>query len=175
MAPGVFHVYGHCVWAAKELFRDDADRMTFLRELARASAKAHWTCIGYCLMRSHYHLVLDVDEGALPVGMHSLNFRYACSFNMRYAMKGHVFGARYDSRRIQGATQLLRTYRYVMRNPLEVGLCVDPEDWPWSSHAGTVGLVEPVSFVDPSSVLEAIGGETADAARSLLRDYVALS
>jgi hypothetical protein len=40
-AAGLFHVYTHSVWAA-ELFRDDRDRGVFLRELARAGAKAQW-------------------------------------------------------------------------------------------------------------------------------------
>ena len=35
MSAGTFHVYSHSVWAA-ELFRDDRDRMAFLRELLEA-------------------------------------------------------------------------------------------------------------------------------------------
>ena len=50
-AAGTFHVYTHCVWASKSLFRDDIDRLAFKRELARATAKSGWTCIGYCLIR----------------------------------------------------------------------------------------------------------------------------
>src|SRR5437870_204911 len=79
-AAGLFHVYTHSVWAA-ELFRDDRDRVVFVRELSRAVNKAQWICVGFCLMRTHYHLVLDVDDGALPTGMHALNFRYAIEFN----------------------------------------------------------------------------------------------
>jgi hypothetical protein len=74
-AAGLFHVYTHSVWAA-ELFRDDRDRGAFLRELVIAGAKV---------------------QDALPIGMHSLNFRHAVEFNRRHGMKGHVLGARYDS------------------------------------------------------------------------------
>jgi hypothetical protein len=42
---GLFHVYTHSVWAA-ELFRNDRDRVVFLRELVRAIEKAGWTCVG---------------------------------------------------------------------------------------------------------------------------------
>ncbi|HZD87831.1 MAG TPA: hypothetical protein VE088_07490, partial [Gaiellaceae bacterium] len=83
VAPGVFHVWAHSV-RDEALFRDDLDRMAFLRELARAGAKAGWRCIAYCLMDTHYHLILEVDAGVLPDGMHSLNFRYACWFNQRH-------------------------------------------------------------------------------------------
>jgi len=172
---GVFHVYTHCVWASAWLFRDDADRLTFKRELARTTVKSGWTCIGYCLMRSHYHLIVEVDAGVLPNAMHALNFRYACQYNARHAMKGHVFGARYDSPRIRDEEHLLRTYRYVMRNPVDAGRCANPEDWEWSSHAGTIGLREAETFVDATAVIKTIGGDSIDAARERLREYVALA
>lgn len=103
MGAGTFHVYSHSVWAA-ELFRDDRDRMVFLRELARAGDKARWLCLGFCLLGSHYHLLIDVDDDSLPVGMHSLNFRHAVGFNIRHRMKdtssGHAttrFGSKTTS------------------------------------------------------------------------------
>lgn len=157
LAAGLFHVYSHSVWAA-ELFRDDRDRMVFLRELARAGDKARWLCLAFCLMTSHYHLLVDVDDGVLPVGMHSLNFRHAVAFNVRHRMKGHVLGARYDSVRIKDDNQLLTTFRYIMRNPVEAGLCEKPEDWPWSSYAATIGLAEPHSFMNPSRILGCFEG-----------------
>jgi hypothetical protein len=68
-------------------------------------------------------------------------------------MKGHVLGARYDSVRIEDEAHLLDGYRYVVRNPVEAGLCATPEAWPWSSYAGTIGLAEPHSFVDSSRII----------------------
>jgi REP-associated tyrosine transposase len=170
LAAGLFHVYSHSVWAA-ELYRDDRDRLVFLREIARAVDKAQWLCLGFCLLGTHYHLLLDVDEDALPVGMHSLNFRHAMAFNARHRMKGHVLGARYDSVRIRDDDQLLAAFRYVMRNPVEAGLVERPEDWPWSSYAATIGLAEQHSFVNPSRILGSFGGPPELAAASL-RDFV---
>jgi len=170
VAAGLFHVYSHSVWAA-ELYRDDRDRIVFLRELARACDKTSWSCLGFCVLGSHYHLLLDVDDGALPVGMHSLNFRHAVVFNVRHGMKGHVLGARYDSVRIQNDEHLLAVSRYVMRNPVEAGLCENPEDWPWSSYAATIGLTEPHSFVNPSRILGCFDGPP-ELARARLRAFV---
>src|SRR6266403_2012421 len=130
-AAGLFHVYTHSVWSA-ELFRDDRDRVVFLRELAGAIDKAEWTCVGFCLMKTHDHFVLDVDDDALPLGMHALSFRFAVEFNRRHRMKGHVLGARYDAVRIRDGTHLLDAYRYVARNPVEAGMCEAAEDWRWS-------------------------------------------
>jgi putative transposase len=170
-AAGQFHVYSHSVWAAG-LFRDDRDRTVFLRELARAGAKAQWSCIGFCLMTTHYHVIFDVDNDALPIGMHSLNFRYAVQFNKRHRMKGHVLGARYDSVRIEDDSHLLGAYRYVMRNPVEAGICPTAEAWKWSSFGAAVGDADPIGFVDPSTVLSSFDA-SREIAAARLRAFVA--
>lgn len=160
-------MYTHCVWAADELYRDDVDRVTFLRELVRAGGKVEWDCLAFCLMDTHYHLLLEVDDGALPRGMHSLNFRYAMQFNNRYAMRGHVMGARYDAVRIEDDGHLLNAFKYVVSNPVEAGRVQSPADWPWSSYAGTVGPAEPHTFVADGRVLAAIGTTSARAIQAL--------
>jgi putative transposase len=171
VGPGFFHVYTHAVWAADALFRDDDDRRTFLREPTLAGSRTGWTCLGYCLMTTHYHLVLEVGTGVLPRGMHSLNFRYASWFNFRHAMKGHVHGRRYGARRLVDEDDLLGAYKYMARNPVEAGLCRLPEDWPWSSYRAAIGLTRGESFVDPRAVLAAFAAPL-EVSRARLRRFV---
>lgn len=172
LAAGTFHVYTHCVWAARGYFRDDLDRTIFLRELARAIARFGWTCIGFCLVGTHYHLLLEVGDGALARGMQSLNWRYARQFNARYGLRGHVQFDRYGSRRIQDDPDLVGAYRYVMQNPVEAFLVDSPESWQWSSYAGTLGLEEQHDFVDPSLVLACFDAPSRESAVAQLRDSV---
>lgn len=150
---GAFHIFTHCVWAASAHFRDDLDRMEFLRGLARVTATFEWRCMGFCLMRTHYHLVVEVGDGVLPVAMQSLNHGYACHFNRRHGLRGHVQSGRYGSRRITGQDDLVGTYAYAMNNPVEAGLCSKASFWPWSSFRGTIGLKEQSSFIDDGPVL----------------------
>jgi putative transposase len=150
---GMFHVWTHCVWAAPAHYRDDIDRMSFLRRLARVTAKHRWRCMGYCLMQTHYHLVLEVGDGTLPAAMHSLNHGYARDFNRRHGMRGHVQSRRYGSRRVDEGGDLLVAYAYAMNNPVEAGLCDTASNWQWSSFRGTLGLTERSSFVDDGPVL----------------------
>jgi REP element-mobilizing transposase RayT len=164
-------VFTHCVWAAPAYFRDDVDRMVFLRELGRATAKFDWKCIAHCLLDTHAHLVLGVEDGALARGMQSLNWRYAIQFNQRHKLRGHVQFERYGARRIEGDSDLLTTFRYVARNPVEAKLCTTPQTWPWSSYAGTVGLLEPNSFVDARQVLDCFEC-SPERAVARLRDFV---
>src|SRR5690348_3598286 len=114
LSQGIFHVWTHCVWAADAYYRDDLDRLDFLRRLARVSTEMEWRCMGFCLMRTHYHLILELADGVLPVAMQSLNHGYAWTFNRRHGMRGHVQSRRYGSRRITGSEDLLNTYAYAM-------------------------------------------------------------
>ncbi len=168
-AAGRFHVFTHCVWAARGLFHDEIDRLTFLRHLARVTAKVGWSCIAFCEMTSHYHLIVDVDDGVLPVAMHALNLAYARDFNRRHELRGHVQFRRYGSKRIENGIQLLDTFDYVALNPVEGGLCATPGEWPWSSYAGTVGLAPAHSFVDAGPILECFGGPGVDPRLTLRR------
>lgn len=155
---GIFHVYTHCVWAVQNLYRDDIDRAEFLRHLAAAAAaRPGWACLLYVLMGSHYHLIVQVEDDVLPRLMHRINLAYARHHNRRYALRGHVQYWRYSSRRIEDDDDLVNTYAYVANNPVEAGLCAAPADWPWSSYAGTIGVAELASFVDPARVLASFG------------------
>lgn len=145
---GFFHVFTHCVWAAPAHYRDEVDRLTFLRRLALVTTKFQWRCMGYCLMGTHYHLIVEVQDGTLPLAMHALNHGYARDFNRRHGLRGHVQSGPYGSRRIPGPEGLVGAYAYVMNNPVEAGLCSRASHWPWSSFRGTLGLAEPTTFVD---------------------------
>lgn len=109
---GIFHIYTHCVWAVPKLYRDDVDRLEFLRRVA-AAARPGWTCLQYVLMGTHYHLMAHVEDGVLPRAMHWINLGYARYHNRRYALRGHVQYWRYGARRIEDDTDLIRTYAYI--------------------------------------------------------------
>jgi REP element-mobilizing transposase RayT len=168
---GIFHIYTHCVWGVPDLYRDDTDRLEFLRELAEVTSRFGLTCISFCLMRSHYHLIIHVEDKILPTAMQRLNHPYAIGFNKRYGLRGHVQFDRYGSRRITDENDLLQTNAYVANNPVEAGLCEKAEHWQWSSHAGTLGLAPAHSFVDASLVLKCFRWPEVDP-RAALRDYV---
>ena len=167
---GLFHVHAHSV-RSDALFRDDLDRISFLRELARAGEKHGWTCMAYCLMTTHYHLVVEVRDGALPVGMHAVNARYAAGFNRRHRTRGHVLERRYESRRITSFADLLGVYAYVVLNPVKAGLCAHPRLWVWSSYWVTIAENPPRTFVDAGVVLRGLGA-TRERAVAVLRAFV---
>jgi putative transposase len=168
---GLFHIYTHCVWAAGALYRDDVDRLEFLRHLAEVTRKTGWDCLGYCLLKTHYHLIVRVDDGVMPRAMHRLNLAYARHYNRRHRLRGRVQFAPYGSRRLHDEGELLVAFAYVANNPVKGGLCRSPAAWPWSSYAGTVGTAGLSAFVDPREVLRVFDSGWTDP-RLALRAFV---
>jgi REP element-mobilizing transposase RayT len=160
------------VWGYPNLFADDIDRLEFLRHLGRVSSRDGCTCIAFCLMDNHHHLIVEVDAGVLSLAMRDLNWAYARAFNGRQGLRGHVQFDRYGARRIIDTADLLGRYAYVANNPVDAGLCDLAEEWLWSSHGGTIGTRLPSSFVDPTRVLAAF--RLSPDPREALRRYVDL-
>jgi REP element-mobilizing transposase RayT len=72
---GLYHVTGRAVFDSP-LFADDDDRRVFLWLMRRALGEFHVECLGYCLMGTHYHLLLAGTRADLSQAMHRLNGRY---------------------------------------------------------------------------------------------------
>ncbi|HEY2373129.1 MAG TPA: transposase [Gaiellaceae bacterium] len=167
---GIYHVTRRSAGPV-DMFRDDVDRTDFCNRLDRAIGRFDWLCHAFCLMSTHYHLLLEVDEDALQPGMRVLNGCYAQQFNRRWARSGHLKGGPYGAARIETEEHLLGCVRYIARNPVEAGLCVHPADWYWSSYRGCAGYDDGFRFVTNEFILSLFHENRARAQR-LLRAFV---
>ena len=111
---------------------DDADRRLFLKLLVRTTKRCGWELQAFCLMTTHYHLVVTTPVRRLSAGMQWLNGVYAQRFNRRYERFGHLFAGRYGARSIESEDYLGRACEYVLLNPVRAGLCERAADWPWN-------------------------------------------
>jgi putative transposase len=137
--PGFYHVVARGN-NKQRIYRVRSDRELFLVTLDRISTKYGWTIYAYCLMRNHYHLVIEIGDRGLAAGMCELNTAYAREFNKRHGKINHLFGKRYWSDRLADDRRLLNTIRYVLLNPRRAGREGALEGYPWSSYAATIGL-----------------------------------
>lgn len=128
---GLFHVAARAVERTPAFF-DDVDRIGFLRLLGECVRRFEWDMYAYCLMTTHYHLVLRAAREALSEGMRRLNGLHARRVNLRFDRRGHLFGARYSSWLVESEEYADAVCRYVLLNPVRAGLCERPEDWRWS-------------------------------------------
>jgi hypothetical protein len=96
---------------------------------------------------------------------------YAQEFNRRHGRYGHLRAEPFKLRPVFGDGALRRVVAYVANNPVEAGLCELPQDWVWSSYAGSAGYRPQFPFVDDSRLLRSIHDDV-DKARQLLREIV---
>jgi putative transposase len=132
------------------------DREVFIGLIARVVRVYGWRCHAYCLMGNHFHLVVDTPGANLAAGMQYLKGVYAQWFNRFKGREGALFERRYWDRIAASELHVLELARYVALNPVRAGLCRAPEEWRWSSHAATAGLVRAPQFLT-SDVLEWFG------------------
>ncbi|HET7568271.1 MAG TPA: transposase [Gaiellaceae bacterium] len=156
-APGIHHAWVNAT-GKEAYYVDDVDRVAWIRQLVRVVDRYGWTCIAFCQVTTHVHLIVETPDFSLPLGMKQLNLAYSRHFNERHARTGQFVRRRYGNRRIVSGSDLLGTYAYVVLNAVEAGLCPRPEDWRWSSYATTLGIANDFPFVDASRVLAEAGG-----------------
>jgi REP element-mobilizing transposase RayT len=122
---GLFHIATRAVERTPAFF-DDVDRIGFLRLLGECVRRFDWDMYAYCLMTTHYHLVLRAAQDALSEGMQRLNGLHARRVNLRIGRRGHLFGARFSSWTIESDEYAAAACRYVLLNPVRAGLCERP-------------------------------------------------
>jgi len=152
------------------MFLDDRDRRRFCELLAKTIRTHRWVCRAFCLMTTHYHLLVDVEDNALQPGMHSINGPYAQRFNARHGRSGHLRGDRYRAREVRSDGHMLYLVRYISLNPVKAGFCERPSEWRWGSYRGLAGLDAGFRFVQHARLRSLFGPDPGSAAR--LRGYV---
>lgn len=144
-----YHVYarGH---GRQKIFRDDEDYRVFLNLLKRhlsteevadkygkpyAHLRGQVELLCYCLMESHFHLLLYQEEkGAMSRLMRGVMTSYSGYFNKKYDTSGALFESRYKASLISSDAYLMHISRYIHLNP---------KDWrayPYSSISAYFGI-----------------------------------
>ena len=156
-APGVRHVWVNAT-GSERYYVDNVDRIAWIRLLTNVLERFGWGCIAFCQLSTHVHLIVDVPDTSLPLGMKQLNMLYSTDFNARHDRVGQFVRRRYGSRRIADGLDLVATYSYVALNPVRAGLCPLPEDWRWSSYATSLRISNDFPFADASLAVAEAGG-----------------
>ena len=82
----IHHVTGHSL-RSLDAFPDGAACRGFLTLLANAAAALRWNVLAYCLLSTHYHLLVETELPNLGVGMRRLQGRHASRLNRRLASR----------------------------------------------------------------------------------------
>lgn len=157
LAPGLRHVWVNAT-GHERYYVDNDDRLVWIQLLTNVLDRFGWKCVAFCQLSTHVHLIIDVPDTSLPVGMKQLNMAYSRDFNDRHDRGGQFVRRRYGSRRVSHGRDLVSAYAYVVLNPVSAGLCPRPEDWRWSSYGTTLRISNDFPFVDASLAVAEAGG-----------------
>lgn len=131
------------------IVRTTIDFIHLLGRVREVTKRIDWQILSWCLMTTHYHLVVVVGRNArVPWAMQLLNGLYAREFNARYRRRGHLFRERYSGTLVETDFHLEGTIPYVLENPVRAGLVKRVEDWPWSGD----GRLQPRFIPATSSI-----------------------
>ena len=130
---GIYHVMirGN---ERKDIFLDGEDREKFIDTLAQKKKGGEYILYAYCLMDNHVHLVIKEGNDSISRTMKRINTSYAYYYNKKYDRIGHVFQDRYRSEAVENEGYLVSVIRYVHNNPTKAGVCVNAEQYSWSSY-----------------------------------------
>jgi putative transposase len=149
--------------AKQKIFLNKDDFNHFLTILCKVTKRYHLILHCYCLMHSHYHLLIKTPEGNLSQGIRQLSGTYTQHFHKKYQTVGHLFQGRCKSILVAKENHLLELSRYISLNPLRANLVEDPKDWPWSSYLPFIGLAQGISCLSTSWILSQLGADQKSA------------
>lgn len=153
------------------MFPDACHREQFLRLLRSEMLRSDWTCLGYALMSTHYHVILRLEKPALSSGFQRLNSQYARWFNTTHSRTGALWQRRFFDVLVESDFQLLELQRYLAHNATRASIAAAPEDWPYCHYGALIGVHPPDDLVAEDEIL-ALFSHDERRARARVREFV---
>lgn len=143
-------------------FFGDVDFRVYLRFLETYSSAAGCDVHAYALMTNHTHLLVtpaSADSAAKLMKALAQNFTHY--MNRRHQRTGSLWEGRYWSGHVGEPDYLMRSLRYIERNPMDAGMCDEPDGYPWTSYAVNAGLAQS-TLVKPHPCCAGFGSTKED-------------
>ena len=141
----------------EDIYLDEEDRKLFMIVLGECCDLFNWSVHSWCQMTNHYHLLIETPDANLSKGMRYLNGVYTQRFNRSHSRKGHLFQGRYKAILVDKDEYLQELSRYIVLNPVRVGMVEGAEDWLWSSYSAITRMKPCPSWFDREWVLSCFG------------------
>ena len=153
---GVYHIMLRGI-NRQTIFEDDEDNEKFLEILGLCKTLSGFELYSYCLMGNHIHILLKTINEDLDLIFKRIGVRYVYWYNRKYKRTGHLFQDRFRSEPVCDDTYFLTVLRYIHRNPIKAKLCVNPDEYKWSSYKEYINKNYGNRIVDTAFALDMIG------------------
>ena len=131
--PGAWHHVMNRGVARRTVFEDRGDVRAFLALLAREVRAERVELHAYCVMTTHYHLLVRSLLGDLAGTMMRVQRDYVRRFNRQRRRDGPLLRGRYRSRRADSELYRRLLVRYIDFNPVEARIVARPALYPFGS------------------------------------------
>ncbi|MBP8972321.1 MAG: transposase [Anaerolineae bacterium] len=171
------------------VFFEDDNYLFFLRGMKHYLPPV-LSIIAYCLMPTHYHLLVRVKGEAersktsevcqtsevstqVSRAMQKLLISYTKAINTRFERVGGLFQGAFRAKLVTSEAYLLHLCRYIHANPVKDGLVADPADWPYSNYLEWIEERQGM-LVDRAFIRDLLpdAERPAEAYRVLVADYL---
>lgn len=116
--------------------------------------------ISFCIMPNHFHIMVNqLVEGGLAKYMQKVLTAYTMYYNKKYNKTGHVFQGKYKSVFIEDDEQLVYTFIYIHKNPIDID--EDIFKYQWSSLADFLDTNRWGTYLKPEIVTDRYGANLA--------------
>jgi REP element-mobilizing transposase RayT len=136
---------------------DDRDAEWLLEDVAKTAERYRWDVLAWCVMSTHYHLVLRMPNGGFSEGFQQINGNHSRRTNRRWDRKAHLFQNRPFALEVKTQAHLVSAILYVLRNPIEAGICKHASHWPHSSYRATAGTAPAPTWLNRDTLRELFG------------------
>jgi len=154
----------------ESIFEEKSDYSAFLELLQETIEIFHIKIAAFCLMKNHYHLLIQTPEANISRSMRHINSVYTQRFNKAHGYDGQLFRGRYKSILVDTDSYLLQVMRYIHRNPISAGL-IETLNYPWSSHKAYLSVAKKWDWVNSDQILKMLS-RTKSLQKDVYRDFV---
>jgi REP element-mobilizing transposase RayT len=119
--------------ARRRVFEQPGEMRAFMALVALEVRAGRLEVHAYCLMPTHFHLLVRSPRGELSMAMCQLENRYVRWFNRRHRRDGPLFRGRFRSRASPDAGYRRILVRYIDQNPVAARIVTDPGQYPFGS------------------------------------------
>lgn len=137
--PGSWHHVVNRAIAKRPYFETRGDQRYFLAQLAAEVRSGRIEVHAFCLMTTHFHLLLRSPIGELSEAMRRIQNRYSRRFNRLRRRDGPLIRARFFSKRADTDLYRRAIVRYIDINPVRAGLVRKSAEHEFGSARAYVG------------------------------------
>lgn len=135
--PGTFHHVFNRGIARRTMFESRQDKRMFLALIARSVRRGDIRIHSFCLLSTHYHLLVESVVGRLDLAMQYVQTGYSRYFNRSRKRDGPLVRSRFASKCIENERYLNAVFDYIAWNPVQAGMAHESSEYEFSSSHET--------------------------------------